>query len=104
MKSFKQFLTEANNNHANFRNEKEFDLFCKDLSKKLNLIYNEYEYYGNDDCEFYFEYKGTDYCLQFSSKIRLLKIINDDSRYIGELKKPINDYKNFNDLLKDAKK
>lgn len=103
MKSFKQFLTEANKD-IKFKNENEFVNFCKKLCEKFDLTYSDYEFYEVDDCEFYFDYKGKDYCLQFSTNTLLFEIVNDDSKYIGKLKKPLETYKNFNDLLKDAKK
>ena len=103
MKTFKQFLKEANED-VKFKNENEFINFCKNLCKKFDLIYNDYEYYEVDDCEFYFDYKGKDYCLQFSSNILLFKIINGDSKYLGKLRNSLETYKNFNDLLRDVKK
>ena len=85
-----------------YNDEESFQDYAEDLGDRLGITFDDYEYYGNDDCEAYFLDGDNRYAIQFSgNKIHLLEENYDgDSNFIGTIKDPWK-YNNFGEMLHD---
>lgn len=85
-----------------YDDEESFQDYADELGNRLGITFDDYEYYGNDDCEAYFLDGDNRYSMLFGGKmVHILEETEDgDSKFIGNIKDPWK-YNSFGEILHD---